>query len=134
MYIGLPPSLSVNTYVPLFMSEHISLGGSYTVIEQSLSGRTTWAWAPRAFTDASGHIRLRSALVRFYYPLWRLDNLCWHDDGTGTSGPQHKAIRATQPDRANRRQLQAFREVSGEACVTGLTAAVAHPGRWPVSA
>jgi len=74
----------------------LSLGGSYTVIEQSLSGRTTWAWAPRAFTDASGHIRLRSALVRFYYPLWRLDNLCWHDDGTGTSGPRHKAIRANE--------------------------------------
>jgi len=35
-----------------------------------------------------------------------------------------------QPDRANRRQPLGFREPLGEAGVSVLPAAVAHPGRW----
>lgn len=35
-----------------------------------------------------------------------------------------------KPERANRRQAVGFREAVGDAVVMGLTAAVAHPGRW----
>ena len=37
--------------------------------------------------------------------------------------------RPNQPDRANRRQPLGFREPLGEAAVSVLPAAVAHPGR-----
>ena len=36
-----------------------------------------------------------------------------------------------KPDRANRRQPLSFLEPVGEFGVRGLTAAAAHPGRWP---
>src|SRR5947208_708390 len=48
--------------------------------------------------------------------------------GVQTSIIRHK-MPPNQPDRANRRQPLGFREPVGEAGVSGMTAAVAHPGR-----
>ena len=53
--------------------------------------------------------------------------------GSGCLGAATKSLSRAQT-RANRRQPLGFRERVGEACFTGLTAAVAHPGRWACGA
>lgn len=77
-------------YVCIYIG--LSTYGVYVPFTYGSNGIKDWVWAPSGFTDASGHLQMKSALFTGFWPLFWIDHSFWHDDYTGSNGPRYLPV------------------------------------------